>query len=107
MKYKFSEAIKHVESFILTATNSKSDTKCSVYTYQNDERKREWAGVLVDEVSVYNERGGYSWMQSDLPHGLAVCAQVERCLLALIEDWGFGVDEDGAEEFDKLKSLLI
>lgn len=31
---------------------------------------------------------GFSFMQGDIPHGLAACAAVERVIIAVVEGWG-------------------
>lgn len=49
---------------------------------------RPYAGVRVAEVDFFiPKRGGGTYMQGEVPWGLAVCAQVERCILALVEGW--------------------
>lgn len=77
-------AIAHVER-ILTRwgrfTGNPSDAVCSIETWSTH------VAPLVAEVDWHNKRGGASYMQVDLPLGLAVCAQVERWLVALMEGW--------------------
>ncbi len=68
-----------------------------IYTWPRD----EWVGVRVAEVSISTASAGTSWMQSDLPHGLAVCAQVERVLLEYV-----GECDDLDHELDALDRLL-
>ena len=60
-----------------------------------------YVGIRVAEVSISTTNAGCSWMQSDLPRGLAVCAQVERVLLEYTTD---GSDID--MELDRLDLLL-
>lgn len=61
----------------------------------------EWIGIRVAEVSISNDTSGASWMQSDIPHGLAVCAQTERVLLAYVTD-----SDDPDSELLSLGELL-
>lgn len=55
--------------------------------------------VRIAEVSYASpdNKAGASFMQSDLPWGLAVCAQAERCVLARMYDWSADeiANEDG------------
>lgn len=42
-------------------------------------------GIRISEVSYFDGRHGWSYMSSDLPKGLAVCATVERLILELMD----------------------
>lgn len=93
---------------------------CSVFDYfDGDEtrlRERPWLGVRISEIGVSGPTAtgsaGASWMQGELPWGLAFCAQAERCILALIECWNDAeVDADHIiqgtdEEFDNFALLI-
>lgn len=78
--------------------------------------ERPFCGVRVSEVDFSNKRGGGSYMQTEPPWGIAVCGQVERCILALIEGWNreseIFVADDGEEygetdnEFSRLEELF-
>ena len=86
----FKDAVLAVEGHLLKYAPAGLSPK--VYTYNElDKRrkshKRPWAGVLVAEVSFFNEQCGCSYMQVDFPYGMAVCAQTERAILAFIEEW--------------------
>lgn len=64
------------------------------------------AGLRVAEVDWVSadRRAGATFMQRDLPFGLAVCAQVERCVITVAL---LGDDEDEVEsEFASLNFLL-
>jgi hypothetical protein len=104
---KYDEAVAKVEEFLQQFC--KGDLKAKVYDYlgRGDTLKeRPFVGVRVAEVSFFNDRGGCSFMQSDVPEGLAMCAQVERCILATIEDWDADGNGDGEEECERLRYLM-
>lgn len=52
--------------------------------------------------------GGSSYMQVDVPQGLAVCAAVERAVIALVEEWEypFPLDGDDVDELSEQRSEL-
>lgn len=61
------------------------------------------AGLRVAEVDWSDGKAGAAFMQSDLPHGLAVCAQTERAIITA----AFMNDEDETErEIDLLRFLV-
>lgn len=98
------DAIHHVERW-LNENHAEAGYTWRIWDYHGrDETRlsdRPWVGVRVAEVSMSDGRSGAAYMQSDLPWGLAVCAQVERCILALIEGWNQGatVVTDSGEPF--------
>jgi hypothetical protein len=107
MPKTITQAIAEVEQFLRQYAPPGMAAKVYPYTENEDEhRQRPWCGVLVAEVSFFGDRSGCSFMQVDLPHGLAMCAQVERCLLAVLEDWDADGGTDGQEEFERLAYLL-
>lgn len=126
MKLTYRQAIKKVEEFLtehlLTdEQKQKGNTTVTIHDwYGNDDRKvasrerkkRPWVGVRVSEVSIVTrpaEGGGLwgsSYMQSDFPFGMAFCAEVEKCIIALIEDWNDGAQQETDEEFERLKWII-
>jgi hypothetical protein len=83
---KFTEAVTAVEGYLLRHAPKGMTPK--IYTYRElDARQRPFAGCIVAEVAFDNDRGGCSFMQVDVPWGIAVCGQTERCILAFVEDW--------------------
>lgn len=61
----------------------------------NEMKRNKVVGFRVAEVS-FTRRGregdgfitaGSSYMQSDTPHGLAVCAATERAVIGFVEEW--------------------
>lgn len=106
----YAEAVAYVENFlgeIALSDEARADGYvCTIYDYFDGEPAklagRPWVGIRVAEVAFHKPRSGASYMQVDVPWGIAVCAQVERCLLALIEGW----DNETAEEFERLAFLF-
>jgi hypothetical protein len=116
---RYAQAIAHVERWleaeILTSDQRKRDgLRVTIYDYFDrrgaSRRQRPWCGVRVAEVDFHHEHGGASFMQVDSPWGIAVCGQVERCILALIEAWNRDVGQTGSyetdEEFERLRYLF-
>ncbi len=119
------DAITHTEQW-LNSVHLRGEDAARGFTwkiydyYDRDEQglaERPWVGVRVSEVSIASPAGGASYMQVDQPWGIAICAQVERCILALVEGWNRDaeyVPEDGGympladtdEEFWRLSGLL-
>jgi hypothetical protein len=56
--------------------------------------------VRVAEVSFASNSAGFAFMQSDVPHGIAVCALVERLVLDLIDEESL-LDADDELDGDK------
>jgi hypothetical protein len=115
----YADAIVHVERWleaeILTSEQRERDgLRVTIYDYFDRRaaslQQRPWCGVHVAEVDFHNESGGSSYMQVDAPWGIAVCAQVERCILALVEAWNQHLEHTGSyetdEEFERLRFLL-
>lgn len=122
---RYPDAIHYTEQWLnknhMTDAEREGGFRWKIYDYYNGRaghlKDRPWTGVRVTEVSISNGTSGGSYMQVDLPWGLAYCAQVERCILALVEGWNQGaeyVDEDGGylsgnctdEEFWRLTELF-
>ena|SRR5579864_1736438 len=102
MMKKFREAVASVEGYLLR--HAPKGMTPTIYTYQELTRqqkapRRPWAGVMVSEVSFHSDLAGCSFMQVDVPWGIAVCGQTERCILAFIENWP---EEEKQEELDRL-----
>ena len=100
----YEEAIVTTENWlatnILTREQREEGMLVGIFDYHDRKEdgieKRPWAGVRVAEVSFHVPgRGGGSYMQVDAPWGIAVCGQVERCILALVEGWNSQVDTLG------------
>lgn len=121
----YPDAVHYVEQWLnenhLTDEEREGRYQWRIYDYYGGSaeglKSRPWTGARVSEVSVAGPRGGGSYMQIDLPWSLAFCAQVERCILALVEGWNQGaeyVDEDGGylsgnctdEEFWRLNDFI-
>lgn len=109
----YADAIGHVEGFLLTALAAEfsPNVEVKVYDYfDGDETKlakRPWVGVRISEVSFHVRGvGGSSYMQVDQPWGIAFCGQVERCILALIENWNASGQEETDQEFERLQFLI-
>ena len=91
----YPDAIRYVENWLteshLTEQDRDRGFRWHVYDYHDGDpaklKDRPWAGVRVSEVDVSCPTGGGSYMQVDMPWGVAVCGQVERCILALVEGW--------------------
>ena len=101
---KLAKAIAAVEGYMLR--HAPSGTTPKIYAYNETEGKtkhRKWAGVMVAEVDFVDSSGGCSFMQVAVPWGIAVCGQVERCLLAIMENWS---EEERSEEFERLSWCL-
>ena len=47
---------------------------------------RSRSGIRVAELGFMTSHGGGAFMQSDMPHGLLVCAATERLLLDLCDE---------------------
>lgn len=107
-KPDYRQAIVQVEHFLQQFAPKGTTPK--IYDYfggESAEREQHpWCGVRVAEVSFVSNRSGCAFMQTDLPHGLAVCAQVERCILAILEGWDMTEGGDGHEEFWRLSTLF-
>ena len=106
MTYK--AAIRKVERHLLKNFGT-GFTQVKIYDWANGDIKnvKPSVGPRVSEVSFssWNVDGtghGCSFMACD-PDGLAVCAQVERYIVALINSWR---PEEIAEELDRLNFLL-
>lgn len=98
-KLSIQSAKRRVEKFILEHLSNRTNEQVKIYTWDS-KRNTKLIGIRVAEVSVVQVRSkgglsGYSWMQVDLPYGLAVCAQAERLMLAYLEKWP---DDELAEE---------
>ena len=81
------KAIKKVQMHL--ASHALNGAEVSIYFWHDqipEISKRPLAGIRVAEVSFSVGLSGASFMQSD-PDGLAVCAQVERCIIAYAEGW--------------------
>ncbi len=89
----YTNAIAQVEKFLTKYADK--DTSVRIYKWPDST-----VGIRVAEVSFFTDNAGASYMQSDLPYGLAVCAQVERYIIALVEE----TDEE--EELSRLAYLL-
>ena len=68
--------------------------RIDIYAWEDgsDMRRHRVVGFRVAEVSFWRDRGGgtgggSSYMQSDAPHGLLVCAATERAVIAFVEEW--------------------
>lgn len=104
---EYANAIKYVEDWLnknhLTDYQRERSFGWHVYDYHDGNAanliKRPWTGVRVSEVDISCSTGGGSYMQVDMPWGVAFCGQVERCILALVECWNEPVqkDSDGTE----------
>jgi hypothetical protein len=100
-----------IEAEILTEKERAAHVEVTIYDYFDRQAsllsKRPWCGVRVAEVDFHTKDAGGSYMQVDAPIGLAICAQVERCILALIEGWNEEEPRTGGyetdEEFDRLR----
>jgi hypothetical protein len=110
-KLEYAEAIEYTERWladnVLDAVAIANGVQCSIYDYHDGNadnlKKRPWTGVRVAEVSFHTKGGGSSFMQVDMPWGVAVCGQVERCILALVEGWNRNakwVEEGDSGYFD-------
>jgi hypothetical protein len=94
-KLNYANAIQYTERWleinVLPEEQRGDGWHCTIYDYHdrdgNNLKKRPWTGVRVAEVDFHNEAGGTSFMQTIQPWGIAVCGQVERCILALVEGW--------------------
>lgn len=95
------EAIEHVEAILTRYGHidmQRQDTECELVLWNVE-------SVRVAEVDWHtlDHKAGSSFMQSDLPIGLAVCAAVERWIVALIN----GDDELIRDERLNVASLLV
>ena len=86
----------HIYDYTYSPTGKAHDIQQSI-------KERPYCGIRVSEVSFSKANGGCSFMQVDVPHGLAVCAATERVLLALVEEWE---EEEIEDEFWRLQELL-
>lgn len=99
-RQSFASAVASVEGYLLRHAPIGLTPK--IYTYRTlAKHATKWtpAGCMVAEVSFTNERGGVSFMQVDVPWGIAVCGQAERCILAFTEKWP---KEELNEELERL-----
>lgn len=87
MSMTIDEALTAAKAYIARILEATPEQKVGIYLWPTDPN----VGIRVAEVSVSTGSAGASWMQSDLPHGLVVCAQVERVLLEYV---GGGDDLD-------------
>jgi hypothetical protein len=82
------------------------ETEVSVYYWQDGDIEDTYA-IRVAEVGFVQRNAtgitGGCYMQSDLPHGLAVCAQVERYIISLTKNFE---PEEILEERERLLWLL-
>jgi hypothetical protein len=89
------DAVARVQDFL--NKYAPKEMKSTIYLWGDDSTR-------VAEVSFSNDKAGCAYMQADLPWGLAVCAQTERCLVAVMDVW---TDEgEVEEEFQRLGWLL-
>ncbi len=98
MTIPLEEALTKVKEHIIKVCKLPQEYTVDIHMWE----RNEWIGVHVSEVSISTTNRGTSWMQADKPHGLAVCAQVERVLLAYVDD-----TDDPAYELDGLDTLII
>src|ERR1700757_1183717 len=81
------EAIPYVEKFLAETVKLPDGWVCNIYDYFDGDadvgphslNDRPYVGVRVAEVSFHTTNGGSSYMQTDIPWGIAFCGQVERC----------------------------
>ena len=113
---KYLRAIEEVETWLLKETVPKIDrarTRVKIWDYfdgdvEKGSKDRPLCGVRVAEVSYMREMpsggmAGASYMQGDMPWGVAFCGQVERCILSLVENWP---EAEQTDEFDRLLYLV-
>jgi len=82
-----SEAVALVEEeikeFLVAHAGHARDGEVTIVTWSEG-----FWGLRVAEVSWWQQMdiggGGWSYMQTSLPEGLAVCAQVERLIIAIV-----------------------
>lgn len=101
---KLSEAVNMLEEYLTKHHGGKF--KAKVYTYSTTEGSRPFAGVMVCEVSFLSTEftGGFSYMQSDTPYGIAICGLAERVLLSYLENWE---EQEIQEQLDLISYALI
>jgi hypothetical protein len=110
MKYSYVDAIKRTEQFLVYLANP--GVVATIYDWLEGDRneislkKRPFVGVRVAEVCFSSGRGASTFMQSDMPWGIAVCGQAERCILSLIEDWDEEMPGEINSEFERLAFLI-
>jgi hypothetical protein len=116
----YAKAIGYVENWLnenhLTDEARERSFAWHIYDYYDrtpaKRKERKWVGVRVAEIDCSCPNAGASYMQTDMPWGIAFCGQVERCIIALIECWNDGASADGPnygetdEEFWRLNNLL-
>jgi len=103
-----------IEAEILTAEERNAHIAVSIVDYldrnPSTRTERPWCGVRVAEVDFHTEDAGASYMQVEVPIALAICAQAERCILALVEGWNKEARRTGSydtdEEFERLRSVF-
>lgn len=102
------EAIQHVQDMLKEAFDAlghDSDGEVTIVRWLDG----DW-GLRIAEVGWSHMNGdgtghGFAFMQSDLPHGLAVCAQTERLLITMIAPEA-DMDEQ-KREAERLLSLVM
>lgn len=95
----YERAVSTVEAFLTSAVPlTMDDPKCRVIVNDTYRSSDPQVVVQVTEVSIMGNvnghRGGISWMQDNLPWGLAVCAAAERLIVALRDDHDTDAIED-------------
>lgn len=64
-------------------------------------------GLRVRAVTYLVGEELFSWDEDDIPDGLAVCAQVERCILALMMRQDTDVSTRVSDEFARLERAIV
>ena len=68
--------------------------------------RHKLVGLRVCEVDFWRDRGGgtgggSSFMQVEVPEGLAVCAATERAIISLLEEW------PAQEQYEEIARLAV
>ncbi len=120
--FAYSEAVQYVANWltehVLDQAARDQGYTAKVYDYFDGDAEngtqsltdRPFCGVRVSEVDFSNSRGGGSYMQTEAPWGIAVCGQVERCILALIEGWNDETNSytaDDGEEYGETDAEFL
>lgn len=103
----YSAALAYVEDWLTENALSDEDRAigfaCKVHDYHDGDEnsliERPWTGVRIAEVDFTNGTSGATYMQVDQPWGIAYCGQVERCVLALVENWNRNPTTSDGEEY--------